>query len=254
VQEWAATLTGPFDWADWPLAPYIFGEAVHESPERQRTLTNALIAQLGLAPATKWALREAGIKNTDQLQRRSRARRAGKEAGSRLDKPQDILTTAAPYIDSLQPRALTKNTTTNTSELLKREAMNKATVLVLIVTQMVATAGVAMAHPTSPSSSKHGKTGISVLTYFSGGPRRATRAHLFDDATVRVRSNAQTILRSAKKTKNGHIFFSMAPGVYRIEATLEPPAVSPQRSCGTPQTIRVRANRQTTVRLYCSAR
>jgi hypothetical protein len=27
VQEWAATLTGPFDWADWPLDHYVFGEA-----------------------------------------------------------------------------------------------------------------------------------------------------------------------------------------------------------------------------------
>jgi hypothetical protein len=41
VQEWAATLSGPFDWADWPLDHYVFSEAFHESLEHQRDLDDA---------------------------------------------------------------------------------------------------------------------------------------------------------------------------------------------------------------------
>ena len=41
VQEWTATLTGPFDWGDWPLDRYVFGEAFHQSLEHQESLDNA---------------------------------------------------------------------------------------------------------------------------------------------------------------------------------------------------------------------
>ena len=41
VREWAATLTGPFDWGDWPLAHYVFGEAFHMPLEHQWDLDNA---------------------------------------------------------------------------------------------------------------------------------------------------------------------------------------------------------------------
>ena len=41
VQEWVQTLTGPFDWADWPLDRYIFGEAFHQHLERTRDLDDA---------------------------------------------------------------------------------------------------------------------------------------------------------------------------------------------------------------------
>ena len=41
VQEWARTLTDSFDWADWPLDHYVFGEAFHEPLGHQRNLDNA---------------------------------------------------------------------------------------------------------------------------------------------------------------------------------------------------------------------
>jgi hypothetical protein len=41
VQQWITTLTGPFDWADWPLGHYVFGETFHTSLEHQRNLDNA---------------------------------------------------------------------------------------------------------------------------------------------------------------------------------------------------------------------
>lgn len=41
VQQWASILTGPFDWADWPLGPYFFSEAFLDDLVGQADLENA---------------------------------------------------------------------------------------------------------------------------------------------------------------------------------------------------------------------
>jgi hypothetical protein len=41
VNEWAQTLAGPFDWANWPLDRYVFGERFHEQLEDRKNLENA---------------------------------------------------------------------------------------------------------------------------------------------------------------------------------------------------------------------
>ncbi|HEY3830461.1 MAG TPA: hypothetical protein VGL57_14805 [Solirubrobacteraceae bacterium] len=41
VQEWVQTLTGPFDWANWPLDRYVFSETFHQHLKRQKDLDNA---------------------------------------------------------------------------------------------------------------------------------------------------------------------------------------------------------------------
>ena len=41
VQRWVQTLTGPFDWANWPLGHYIFSDAFLLNLERQANLDDA---------------------------------------------------------------------------------------------------------------------------------------------------------------------------------------------------------------------
>jgi hypothetical protein len=41
VNQWAQTLAGPFDWANWPLDRYVFGERFHEQLEDRNNLENA---------------------------------------------------------------------------------------------------------------------------------------------------------------------------------------------------------------------
>lgn len=41
VQAWVQTLTGLFDWANWPLDRYVFGEAFHEPLDRPENIDHA---------------------------------------------------------------------------------------------------------------------------------------------------------------------------------------------------------------------
>jgi hypothetical protein len=41
VNQWAQTLAGPFDWANWPLDRYVFGERFHEQLDDPKNLENA---------------------------------------------------------------------------------------------------------------------------------------------------------------------------------------------------------------------
>jgi len=40
VQEWIQTLTDPFDWGEWPLGRYLFGEAFHRHLDNPQSLDN----------------------------------------------------------------------------------------------------------------------------------------------------------------------------------------------------------------------
>jgi hypothetical protein len=98
---------------------------------------------------------------------------------------------------------------------------------------------------------RHETSAISVFTYVAGGPRsRAKRPRLVTDAAVRVkRSNA--VILEAKRTTNGHVIFVVKPGVYQVEAAIEPPAATPTIRCGGPQTVRVHKGRKARMKFYC---
>jgi hypothetical protein len=105
------------------------------------------------------------------------------------------------------------------------------------------------------SLSMRGDAVISVLTYTVGGSRR--RGHnapqTVTNAVVRIKRPATgEVLREAKRTRNGHVVFSVSPGRYQIEAALEPPEDSPRRPCGTPKILRVHKGSKVLVKLYCS--
>jgi hypothetical protein len=97
VQQWARTLTGPYDWGDWPLGGYFFGEAFHKPLERHENINDvawlcAMVA-CGLAdecPDLEIQPRPAGPSG-GQLARDDGAKGyrctivSGRGAGARLD-------------------------------------------------------------------------------------------------------------------------------------------------------------------------
>jgi hypothetical protein len=93
---------------------------------------------------------------------------------------------------------------------------------------------------------------ISVFTYTVGGPHFVKGPQRVNDAVVRVRRTGGALIREVKRTTDGHVVISINPGVYRVEAALEPPEVIPGRSCGPATTVRVHRSSQAVVRLYCS--
>jgi hypothetical protein len=98
---------------------------------------------------------------------------------------------------------------------------------------------------------RHGVSMISVFTYVAGGPRsRAQRPRLVDDAAVRVKRSG-TVIREVKRTTDGHIVLFIKPGVYEIEAAIEPPAATPRIRCGETRMVRVHNGRKAHVKFYC---
>jgi hypothetical protein len=135
-------------------------------------------------------------------------------------------------------------------------------VLAMMMTMQLATM-TAAAHPMKESDfnvpfRKHVASAISVFTYAAGGPRsRANKGpRLVDDAVVRIRkpNSGGRLIREVKRTMNGHIVFSVRPGVYRIEAAIEPPEATPRIPCNGPKVVRVHQDRKTLVKLYCPVR
>jgi hypothetical protein len=133
-------------------------------------------------------------------------------------------------------------------------------VLALVGSMQLATMSAAAIHQARVEDptihlSKKDRTTISVFTYAVGGPphKRYRGPNTISNAVVRIRKPGVggKLIREAKYTKNGHITFSVNPGVYQVEAALEPPAVTPGRLCGSPKVIRARKDKQTLVKLTC---
>lgn len=49
VQQWVKTLSGPFDWASWPLARYTISDEFHDQVEHRRSLDDVAWACAMLA-------------------------------------------------------------------------------------------------------------------------------------------------------------------------------------------------------------
>jgi hypothetical protein len=97
VQQWVQTLTGPFDWANWPLGHYIFSDAFLGNLERQADLDDVAwvcamvacglaheFAELGLEPRRGGPGNEQLVRSDDAEGYRCSIL-SGRGAGSRLD-------------------------------------------------------------------------------------------------------------------------------------------------------------------------
>ena len=95
VQQWTETLTGPFDWADWPLDQYVFREAFYERLELRNLNDVAWVCAMvacRLAPELcTLDVQPRPAAPGGQLEREDGAKGyrctivAGRSAGSRLD-------------------------------------------------------------------------------------------------------------------------------------------------------------------------
>jgi hypothetical protein len=133
---------------------------------------------------------------------------------------------------------------------MNKTMVSLSKVLAMLITMQFATMAAA-ARPVKESG--HEESAISVFTYTVGGPRHAKGPRLVNDAVVRVRRRDASgrLVREVKHTMNGHVIFPVKPGVYQIEAAIEPPEATPRFSCGH-QIVRVHKDRRVLVKLYCS--
>jgi hypothetical protein len=65
VQQWVQTLTGPFDWANWPLDRYVFSDALLGSLECQTDLENVAWVCAVVACGLAHEFDELGLEQRD---------------------------------------------------------------------------------------------------------------------------------------------------------------------------------------------